>query len=202
MKIASRPAAVAASVVAVLLLGSSLTAAQPKAHGRSGLFVTAADFTEGRLSFEGDCSAKTHNVNVHDFLHRRYVDVTHDSKRYRYQKSNLFGFRACDGRRYRFGGTREYEVLEAKEIYIYAYQAWVRAGRISRKVRYYSFSVGPDGPLLSLTPDNLKRAFPGDSRFHASLDRLAGPTGVQKYDQAHQMFTVNWLRMTSREPER
>ena len=75
----SRPAAVAASVVAVLVLGSSLTAAQPKAPGRSGLFLTAADFTQGRLSFEGDCGARTHNVNVHDFLHRRYVDVTHDS---------------------------------------------------------------------------------------------------------------------------
>lgn len=202
MTTASRSAGVTAPVIAVLLLGSILTAAQPKAPGRSGLFLTAADFTQGRLSFEGDCGATTHNVNVHDFLHRRYVDVTHDSKHSRYQKSRLFGFRACDGRSYRFGGSREYEVLEAKAIYIYAHQRWVRAGRISRKVRYYAFSVGPDGPLLSLTLENLKGSFPEDSRFHTSLDRLAGPTGVREYDQVHQMFAVNWLWMTSRGPER
>jgi hypothetical protein len=202
VSIESSQAARMASVAVFLVLASSLISAQRKQPGRSGVFQTAADFEEGRLIFESECGSKSHRVDVHDILHKPYIDVTHDFEKHRYQKNDLFGFRACDGRNYRFAGKREYQILEGKDLYIYAHKVWVRAGRSSRRVRIHSFSVGPEGPLLPLTPEDLKRAFPENQRFHASLDRMTGTAGVQEYDERHHMFTVNWLLMASREPER
>ena len=66
---------------------------------RSGVYLTAADYANGRLSFEGDCGAKAHKLEIHDVWNKPYIDVRHNSEKQRYSKSDLFGFRACDGTR-------------------------------------------------------------------------------------------------------
>jgi hypothetical protein len=188
-----------AAAVAVLLFSGAGTAqvATPKT---SGVYLTADDYTNGRLSFEGDCGSKTHKLELHDVLHKSYIHVTHGAEKHRYAKSDLFGFRACDGRDYRFASNLEYQILEAKELYVYAREVPVSHGRGIHTVRGYFFSAGPDGPVLALTLENLKQAFPDNRRFHDVLDATVGAgQKLAEYDESHKMFKVNQLLIASRE---
>jgi hypothetical protein len=189
MKTYSSPLA----ALAALLLSSAGTAQVP-VQKTSGVYLTAADYKNGRLSFEGDCGSKSHKLELHDVLHKSYIHVTHGTEKHRYAKSELFGFRACDGWDYRFALNLEYQILEAKELYIYAHEVSVSHGRGTHTVRGYFFSAGPDNPVLALKLENLKRAFPDNHKFHEALDAAFGAgQGLAEYDEFHKMFKVNRL---------
>lgn len=167
----------------------------------SGVYLTASDYEAGKLAYEGDCGSKVHKLEIHDISNKPYIDVTHDSEKHRYSKSELFGFRACDGRDYRFGSKLEYQILEAKELYIYLHDVSVSQGRTYRTVHEYYFSVGANGPIEALTLENLKHAFPDNHRFHDWLDATFGSgQSLAEYDDFHKMFKVNRLLIASREP--
>ena len=167
----------------------------------SGIYLTAADYRDGRLALEGDCGSKTHKLSLHDVLNKPYVDVTHESEKRRYPKSDLFGFRACDGRDYRFASNLQYQILESRELYIYARGIPVNYGKGYRTIQEYYFSVGPEGHILALTLENLKQALPNNHRFHDSLDATFGPGREPwEYGEFHRMFKVNRLLIASREP--
>ena len=195
--------AVFATLVVVLpaFVFSVAASAQPATPRVSGVYLKAADYKDGRLAFEGDCGSKTHKLNLHDFLHRPYIDVTHESEKRRYPKSGLFGFRVCDGRDFRFGANFEYEILESRELYIYAREVPVPSGKGYQFIREYYFSVGPQGQILTLTLENLKQALPDNHTFHDSLDATFGPgREASEFDEFHKIFTVNRLLIASREP--
>ena len=167
----------------------------------SGIYLTAADYRDGRLALEGDCGSKTHKLSLHDVLNKPYVDVTHESEKRRYPKSDLFGFRACDGRDYRFASNLQYQILESRELYIYAREVPVPSGKGYQFIREYYFSVGPEGQILALTLENLKQALPNNHKFHDSLDATFGPEREPwEYDEFHKMFKVNRLLIASQEP--
>jgi len=92
--------------VAVLAFSLAATA-QETTRKTTGVYLTAADYEAGRLSFEGDSKSKGHKLEMHDVRNKPYIDVTHDSAKQRYAKSDLFGYRAKDGRDYRFVGNLE-----------------------------------------------------------------------------------------------
>jgi hypothetical protein len=145
-----------------LILNSRLEAQTAK---RSGVYLTADDYQNHRLSFVGRCGSKDHGLQLHDFLHKSYIPVKHDSTKTRYEKKDLYGFQACDGRDFRFVSNLEYQIVEAKELYIYMHENWVSHGRTSEVVQDYFFSVGGSGPIQPLTFKSLKVAFPDNFRF-------------------------------------
>src|SRR5713226_4569438 len=161
------------AALAVLVFSNAGTA-QVAAPKTSGVYLTADDYKNGRLSFEGDCGSKAHKLELHDVLHKSYIHVTHETEKHRFAKSDLFGFRACDGHDYRFASNLEYQILESKELYIYAREVPVSHGRGVHTVRGYFFSAGAEGPVLALTLENLKKAFPDNQRFHDALDAAFG----------------------------
>ena len=169
----------------------------------SGVYLTAADFKDGRLSYEGDCGSKAHRLELHDVLHKSYIHVTHEGEKRRYAKSDLFGFRACDGRDYRFVSNLEYQVLEARDLYIYVREERVSHGRGTHAVQRYYFSLGGGEQVQALTLEHLKQAFPDNHFFHDSLDAtFGGGQELFEYDEFHKMFKVNRLLIASREQAR
>jgi len=186
-------------VAVVLSIGASDQAANPK---MSGVYRTAADYEATQLSFQDVCGSGAHKLELHDVLNKPYIDVTHEHEKRRYPKRDLFGFRACDGRDYRFAGNFEYQILEAKALYIYSRESWVSRGKTTYTSRDYYFSVGPEGQILALTLNNLKQAFPDNHRFHDSLDMMfAAGQDLAAYDEFHRMFKVNRLLIASREQQ-
>lgn len=188
--------------LAVAAWGASMAAAgAPPAT--SGIYVSAVDYADHRLSLEGDCKAPSHKLVLHDVLHKSYIDVTHGAETKRYNKSDLFGFRSCEGLDYRFSGNREYQILEAKALYIYSTPKVVSQTKGFRTEPEYHFSVGADGPVLLLTLDNLKHAFPENHAFHDALDQMfAAGQNLAQYDTFHKMFKVNRLLVASAPADR
>lgn len=180
-----------AAALAVLLFGSAGTA-QVAPPRTSGVYLTAADYKNGRLFFEGDCGTKNHKLELHDVLHKSYIHVTHGTEKHQYAKSDVFGFRACDGHDYRFASNLEYQILESKELYIYAREVPVSHGRGVHTVRGYFFSAGPDGPVL--VRENLFQIFQlqCNCRLQDALDAAVGAgQKLSEYDESHKMFKVN-----------
>lgn len=183
------------------LLLSALTASvsvQGSAPRTSGIYLTAADYDEGHLTSEGHCGSKDHKLELHDVLNKSYVHVTHGTETTRYEKNNLFGFRACGGKEYRFVSNQEFRILEAKELYIYEQR--VRNGRSIAEVYY--FSKGSSATVLPLTRENLKNALPDNHAFHDSLDQTFGAKkDLAQYDRFHKMFKLNWLLIVTHTPD-
>jgi hypothetical protein len=42
----------------------------------SGVYLSGADYENGRLAFEGGCETKAHKLELHDVLNKPYIDVT------------------------------------------------------------------------------------------------------------------------------
>jgi len=129
------------TAVGLLLFGGT-PGAQVAMPQTSGVYLTADDYKNGRLSFAGDCGSKAHKLELHDVLHKSYIHVTHETEKRPFAKSDLFGFRACDGRDYRFASNIEHEILEARELYVYSRDVYVSHGRGRHTVRGYFFSAG------------------------------------------------------------
>ena len=188
------------AVAVAMLLVSGTATAQMALPKTSGVYLTAADYKEGRVSFEGDCRSEVHKLELHDILNKPYIHVTHEGEKRRYDKRDLFGFRACGGSDYRFVSNLEYQILEAKDLYIYVYERSVSHGKGSHTDREYYFSVGPGDQVRALTLENLKSAFPDNHRFRDNLDATFGKRKkLSEYDKVHKMFKVNQLLIASRE---
>ena len=189
----------------ILIVGAaSVFANGASVHGsgrHSGIYLSAADYQERRLTAEGDCGSKTHRLELHDVLNKSYVHVTHGIEKSRYEKTDLFGFRACDGHDYRFASNLEYQIVEAKDLYVYLREGYESVGKSRHIVYVYYFSVGPTGRVLQLTLQNLKETLPDNHAFHDSLDQAFGAgQNLAEYDAYHGMFKVNRLLIAAREP--
>jgi hypothetical protein len=98
---------------------------------------------------------------------------------------------AADQRSFRVVGNQQYQILEAKGLFIYSADVLVRKGTTDKA---YFFSVGPNAEVLPLTIVNLKKAFPDNHRFHDNLDLMfRDDSQLTKYDNFHKMFKVNRL---------
>jgi hypothetical protein len=102
---------------------------------------------------------------------------------------------AADQRSFRVVGNQQYQILEAKDLYIYSADVLVRKGTTDKA---YFFSVGPNGEVVPLTIVNLKKAFPDNHRFHDVLDMtFRNDSQLTRYDDFHKMFKVNRLLIAS-----
>ncbi|HYM00616.1 MAG TPA: hypothetical protein VEZ90_16795 [Blastocatellia bacterium] len=187
------------SLALVALLFCAAAFGQAPTRRTSGIYLTAADYESGRLSFGGDCGSKTHKLEVHDVLGKPYVDVTDNSQKHRYSKGGIFGFRSCEGYEYRFAANRQYQIIESKDIYLYVRPAPATSGKGFRVEADYYFSVSADGPIQALTLENLKQAVPDNQSFHDSVDAAFGAgQNLAQYDEFRKMFKINWLLEASR----
>ena len=182
-------------LVATVLAGSLATA---EAKSATGIYLTAEDYKNGRLATESDCDSPGHKVELHDILHKSFIDVTHGGETRRYEKSQVYGFRSCGGRDYRFVDNDEYQILESRDVSIYAREVPARNPKDTSRglptSRVHFFSVGASGQILPLTLQNLKRAFPNNHAFHDALDATFHTDDeLTLYDTFHKMFKVNHL---------
>src|SRR5262245_36075498 len=104
---------------------------------------------------------------------------------------------AVDRRPVRTVGNNQYEILDARSLYIYTLDTIVRKGALEKT---WFFSVGPNGDITPLTISNLKNAFPNNHAFHDLLDMsFKHDSELTKFDEFHKMFKVNRLLVASTE---
>ena len=186
-------------VLATVLAGSLATSA---AKSATGIYLTVDDYQTGRLTSQSDCDSPGHKVELHDILHKPFINVTHEGQTRQYEKNQVYGFRSCGGQDYRFVDNDEYQILENRDVSIYAREVPARNPKDTSRglstSRVYFFSVRAAGQVLPLTIQNLKRAFPNSHAFHDALDATFHTDDeLVQYDTFHKMFKVNRLLIAS-----
>lgn len=181
-------------VLVAILFCARLSVAQNNSYG---IYMSWQNYEEGKLSEALSCSSASDKIRLNDFFSKNYVTIIHDGKEGRFSKDSIYGYRDCKQHDFRFYyNNKEYQILENKSIVIYGADVPVTSssGKSTVLVRSYFFSTALNGDILPLTILNLKKAFPGNVKFHDALDVTFGEgTTISAYDNDHKMYKVNYL---------
>lgn len=161
----------------------------------SGIYRTADDFRKGTPYLAVDCRTAKHKIKLHDFLNKPYLEVIHQGTKYRFLKTEVFGFQECGGSAYRFFNGEEYLIREVRSVVVYEKQVNQPGlgGKGSVMVAKLFFSIGLEAPIQLLTKSTLKRAFPERHAFHDQLEARFPTEDASDYDAFHRMYLVNHL---------
>ncbi|HSQ29643.1 MAG TPA: hypothetical protein VLN49_07335 [Gemmatimonadaceae bacterium] len=172
-------------------------AASMVAPARAGVFVTPADFDVNQLASAIDCETETTPIARDAFRRGLVVEIPGmgQSPPARYSKTDVFGFRACDGSDVRFVEGESYRLERAAPLYLYERQRRFRLGnRGSRFVYDHFFSTAARDSLRPLTLLALKEAYFTNHRFHDLLDlAFRSNDELMRYDDLHHEYRVAWL---------
>ncbi len=164
------------------------------AQSTSGIYLNISDYNNQKLTYEIDCSVEKHKIKLNEFFNKPYITVIHHGEKYTLQKKEIYGFKDCNNRIYRFYKNNEYELAETGKIIIYTTEQNVTKGKGFSIIHVYYFSTSPGGEISPLTVNNLKNAFPKNHRFHDLLDQyFNGNNEISEYDAFHKMYKVNHL---------
>jgi len=162
----------------------------------SGIYKTAADFNAKKLSLAINCKTETHKIKINDIFSQDHITVVHDGKSYDFKKSDIYGYKLCNGETFRFSGNKDYLVMNPNEtIQLYKVEEMQKKATTPKVYSYY-FSKNVSSPLQDLTKANLKAAFPTNHKFHDELDaNFKGDSELTAYDSFHKMYKVNHILM-------
>lgn len=164
---------------------------------RSGIYMNLTDYQNHKLNYEIDCNKEKHKIKLNEFFNKPYITVVHEGKKYTHQKNDIYGFRDCDNKNFRFFKNAEYQVEESDKIIIYSKERNETQGKGFKIVQEYYFSSTPGSEIMPLTVANLKNTFPDNHKFHDMLDENFKDGDAAAYDNFHKMFKVNHLYQMS-----
>ncbi|HTB07288.1 MAG TPA: hypothetical protein VK806_10085 [Bacteroidia bacterium] len=183
-----------------LLIISRLGFAQttPRTILYSGIYKTAQDFKDGKLSFPMNCDSASGRMKLHHFVSGKYVSITKNKINYKLSKDSIFGYRNCKGQDYRFfeNHSYEYQIAEAKSIVIYLALLAdpTYTGKGIKLAPTYFFSKTLNSDIMPLTMSNLKLAFAGNTKFCNMLDgEIKSDKDLSVYDETYKMYRINYL---------
>ncbi len=169
-----------------------------------GIYKTAKDFIDGKLSFSLDCNSKENKIKLNDIFNKKYITVTEDSTVYKFLKNNIYGYATCNDRIFRFLDKKELLLLNHGEkilIYKHLLAKPVAAGHTN--VTNYYFSIGKDGDLQKLTINNLKHSFYDNVPFRTLIDKyFKYNTDLAAFAGAIKMYKINWLLQQTESKDR
>ena len=160
----------------------------------SGIYLSAEDFKNKKLSFAIDCRTENHKIRLNDFFGRSFITVIHSKQPYRLYKNKIYGYKTCDESIVRFLEKKELVLLNNGEsIAIYRYDV-AKPPRGKTNVTNYYFSKGATSPVFRLTISNLKKVYPDNLFFQQELKRLFKyNTELAFYDAIHKMYKLSWV---------
>ena len=91
----------------------------------------------------------------------------------------------------RYVDSKQYTLLNpCEEILLYRHEV-----KETKWTSYsYYFSKDLESPVLKLTNENLKLAYPDDVEFHKKLDEIFNnDSQLSRFDGLYNMYLVNWL---------
>jgi hypothetical protein len=160
----------------------------------SGIYKTLADFSAKKLSLVINCKTETHKIKINDVFSQDHITVVHDGKSYDFKKSDIYGYKLCNGETYRFSGNKDYLVMNPNEVILLYKVEIMQTKAATPKTYTYYFSKDASSTLQDLTKVNLKAAFPTNHKFHDELDaNFKSDSELTAYDSFHKMYKVNHI---------
>ncbi len=162
----------------------------------SGIFLTDSAFEKNELTLKIDCNIEKHKIELNDFLGKPYIKVIHEGKMYKYNKNEIFGYRTCDDKNYRFYKKNEYEILNKDKLTLYSQSSTttISGQKGIFTITNYFFSSSFSSDLIPLTSQNLKNQYPGNHKFHDMLDaQFENDEDLMMFDEFHNRYKINHL---------
>lgn len=183
------------------LLAFSLNA--PAQKDSSGIYQTADDFRNHKLSYAINYKTEKHKINDYLLFDATQVKVKHHGTTYTLDKSTTYGYKSTTGEVFRFVGNESYKVLNPDEellLYLHTTPVSPLVDPTKKVEEHYYFSKDGTGSLIDLTIDDLKKVFPENQKFLASIDKyFKKDEQLISYDTKRKMYTVNRLLKLSRQ---
>ncbi|HEY1114765.1 MAG TPA: hypothetical protein VGE66_14445 [Chitinophagaceae bacterium] len=160
----------------------------------SGIYNTVDDYLNHKLTYPVNYKLEKQRIKEHLFLQASQIKVKHNGQTHVLDKNNLYGFRNSRGHDFRFVGDRVYRIMNAGEpIILYKYGEPGRdpAAKASTEMNRYYFSINETNSPVSLTRENLKKSFPGNTKFHEALDKkFTGDYDLARFDKANNTYMI------------
>ena len=156
----------------------------------SGIYKTAEDFRNRKLSYAINYKTEKHKINDYVLFNDAVIKVKHHGTTYTLQKSETYGYRNMKGVEFRFVDNKEYKILNPGEtLLIYVYQHPAHSPKeAARYLPMYFFSTDAVAVPQVLTKANIKAALPANHKFHDALDaQFKTDAELSGYDSFHKM---------------
>ena len=173
--------------------------------GRSGLYLTPADFDSALLTDARSCPLDSRDVVLETFGEDTVISMPGVIGAGHFDKARTYGFRSCDGTDVRFVGASGYQVVHAPPLLLYQHSILVSAGKGGvRRVVSYGFSTSASDSMRPLTMNALKRAYPERHAFHDLIDlAFRSDDELIRFDDFHQEYRIaRLLRESSAQSRR
>lgn len=175
-------------ILVTVLVGLSLSSF---ARSQSGVYKSADDFKNNRLTYEDNGANKKH-LRVHDFFWSMPgITVVHNGSKINLRKSDLYGYRDDKNNVFRFYRNAAYRIVDSGKIFVYVQEKNIPLSKGFKVVNAYYFSDGPGAEVLPLTIADVAAVFAANSRFVAVLLHSYTSESVKEYDAEHNMFRIN-----------
>lgn len=163
----------------------------------SGIYLTAQDFQNQKLSYGINYKTEKHKIDDWLFLNGSQVKVKHKGMEIMLEKAEVYGYKNTRGETFRFVNDIAYQVLNSGES-ILLYKRTVQTSPLVnptvREEEHYYFSKDAASPVIDLTIANLKRTYKNDVRFIKTIEKyFQKDEELVSYDSKRQVYTVSRL---------
>lgn len=163
-----------------------------------GLFITAADFNSGKLSYQ-KIPGKKYKLKVHELINTSTIKVIISDSAITLKKDSVFGYRDKMNKIYRFSKNTKYQIINPNEktILLYSSTALGDQKNIQPKINYF-FSADANSAIYKLTRYNLKTVFSNNVSFTELLDvYFSSERILTEYDNFSKAYTLNKIEKLS-----
>jgi hypothetical protein len=166
-----------------------------------GVYLSANDFTNGKVSFENNQINKKYKFYLHEIYHTSSIKIISGDSIIKLNKDSIFGFRDKKNTCHRFYNKVEYEILNPSEkILLYRCSSFVGGSKNIRTVTNYFFSANADSPIYPLSKWNLKTVLYKEVLFHELLDvYFHCDKQLIAYDGFNKIYTLNRIYKLSKQ---
>lgn len=148
--------------VASLFIAAMLLTITVKAQSASGIYLSADDFINHKLSYTAEAEAG--QIRFNGLFDWANVKIKQSGSPVYLRKDKIFGYR-LKGADYRYFKNTAYKIIAEKGIYLYsAYQLEPNTRGVKRVEDFY-FSQKPDTAIKALTMNNLEAVFQNNTQF-------------------------------------
>lgn len=185
------------AIVGLATISSVFGQSNETLSNKSGLYLTATDFSTGKLTYEINCLTEKHKISTSDFFDSKTVKVTHRDSTIKLSKSAIWGFRLCDGKEYREFQDKEYEIMDKGAITVYRIieksSTSPKSNQSVSKTSYF-FSEDANSPLKELTLRNVETSFISNKKFHDLIDlHFKSDADLLIYDDYYKTLRLNYI---------
>jgi len=170
-------------------LGTELTAQKIN----EGVYLTAKDFTNSKVSFVNDQINSKYKIHLNEIFNSPKIKIIKGDSVIKLNKESVFGY--CDKKNnsYRYYNKAEYKIINPSEkILLYSKPSMEGGFRSSHAVTNFYFSQDATSPIYALTKSNLKEVFLKDVAFIELLNvYFDSDKDLSAYDNINKGYMLN-----------